>query len=261
MHDFCSFFRDARADFAFQLLSIAALVLPGVWLALPNDLTILYRVDTTVFGFSPDSLFGVDSIAKRSLIISSMAAAIGLFIDVWFIFAYSGADACKFQVSSRTPLLKVYGSLPPIVGKDALLGSLRLVLLLRTLFTPTHHRALRRRPWPRCFPRHHCVDCVAHRGTRHVRAHGCADKSAVHCVRFSSFCTVSRVDVARGLVGSSLLWEPDPGSFRAQPGQRPRRGGIAGTGASGTSDRASRLRTRYFARKAHHININTWTIF
>jgi hypothetical protein len=52
-----------------------------------------------VFGFSPGNLFDVDSFAKRSLIISSLAAAIGLFVDVWFIFAYSGADVRKFHVS------------------------------------------------------------------------------------------------------------------------------------------------------------------
>ncbi|KAI0244892.1 hypothetical protein BJV78DRAFT_1365850 [Lactifluus subvellereus] len=54
-------------------------------------------VDTSVFGFSPGNLFNVDSVAKRSLIISSVAAAIGLFIDVWLIFAYSGMDVHKFQ--------------------------------------------------------------------------------------------------------------------------------------------------------------------
>jgi hypothetical protein len=62
-----------------------------------------HSVDTTVFGFSSSNLFNVDSFAKRSLIISAVAAAIGLFIDVWFIFAYSGADVRKFNVSSHTP--------------------------------------------------------------------------------------------------------------------------------------------------------------
>jgi hypothetical protein len=52
-----------------------------------------------VFGFSSSDLFLVDNFAKRALIISSVGAAIGLFVDVWFIFAYSGADVRKFQVS------------------------------------------------------------------------------------------------------------------------------------------------------------------
>jgi hypothetical protein len=62
-----------------------------------------HSVDTTVFGFASGNLFSVDSFAKRSLIISTVAAAIGLFIDVWFIFAYSVADVRKFHVSSQSP--------------------------------------------------------------------------------------------------------------------------------------------------------------
>jgi hypothetical protein len=69
----------------------------------------LHSVDTTVFGFSPGNLFNVDGVAKRSLIISSVAAATGLFVDVWFVFVYSGADAGKFQVS-RCFLLSTWGS-------------------------------------------------------------------------------------------------------------------------------------------------------
>ncbi|KAH9159763.1 hypothetical protein EDB89DRAFT_2045521 [Lactarius sanguifluus] len=67
---------------------------------------LLHSVDTTVFGFSSGNLFDVDSVAKRGLIISSIAAAIGLFVDVWFILAYSGADVRKFQ----TLAVDLYGS-------------------------------------------------------------------------------------------------------------------------------------------------------
>jgi hypothetical protein len=54
-----------------------------------------------LFDFSPGNLFNVDSVAKRSLIISGVAVAIGLFTNVQFIFTHSGADVCKFQVSPR----------------------------------------------------------------------------------------------------------------------------------------------------------------
>jgi hypothetical protein len=70
-----------------------------------RELILFISVDTSVFGFSPGNLFAVDSFAKRSLIISSIAAAIGLFIDAWFIFAYSGADVRKFQVSLSSSIL------------------------------------------------------------------------------------------------------------------------------------------------------------
>jgi hypothetical protein len=40
-------------------------------------LTLLHSVDTSVFGFSSGDIFTVDNFAKRALIISSVAAAIG----------------------------------------------------------------------------------------------------------------------------------------------------------------------------------------
>jgi len=83
-----------------------------------------------VFGFSTGTLIAVDSFAKRSLIISSVAAAMGLFIDAWFIFAYSGADVRKFQtlavdiygsyfffsLSSRLPLVALFVAVLALVG-------------------------------------------------------------------------------------------------------------------------------------------------
>lgn len=92
------------------------------WYYTGASLLSLAAVDTTVFGFSPGNLFNVDSIAKRALVISSVAAAIGLFVDIWFIFAYSGADVRKFQslaldlygsyfffaLSSRLPLVALF---------------------------------------------------------------------------------------------------------------------------------------------------------
>ncbi|KAI0249842.1 hypothetical protein BJV78DRAFT_1354000 [Lactifluus subvellereus] len=86
-----------RVDISVKLL---------VWLP---GLIILHSIDTSMFGFSPGNLFNVDSIAKRSLIISSVAAAIGLFIDVWLIFAYSGTDVRKFQNSQSLQPAQVMG--------------------------------------------------------------------------------------------------------------------------------------------------------
>jgi len=179
----------------------------------------LHSVDTTVFGFSPGNLFNVDSIAKRSLIISSVAAAIGLFIDVWFILAYSGADVRKFQVSHRC-----LSSFPPAkrtvltifycdIHADARGGHLRLVFLLRALFAPTSRRALRRCPRPRRLPRRHGVDCVARRGARHVHIGGRAGQLAVYCVRLPPPRTGPRVDAAWGLAGCGLCWEQGPSYF------------------------------------------------
>ncbi|KAI0312830.1 hypothetical protein OF83DRAFT_1086747 [Amylostereum chailletii] len=89
------------------------------WYYIGASLLSISALGTTVFGFSPDSIFGVDTLAKRALTLSTISAALGLAIDAWFIFLYSGADALKFQtlaldiyngyfffaLTSRVPLL------------------------------------------------------------------------------------------------------------------------------------------------------------
>jgi hypothetical protein len=102
---------------------------PCVSLRSPSDLIVLHSVDTTVFGFSTGNLFNVDSFAKRSLIISSVAAAIGLFLDVWFIFAYSCADVRKFRVSPPALLIRIC---KPYNSDDLLYG--RAQRLARDVF-------------------------------------------------------------------------------------------------------------------------------
>ncbi|TCD59964.1 hypothetical protein EIP91_011005 [Steccherinum ochraceum] len=68
------------------------------WYVVGGSLLAVIAVDAAVFGFSSDdTIFAVDGIAKRSVVIGSIAAGIGLAIDVWFIIKYSGADGRKFQ--------------------------------------------------------------------------------------------------------------------------------------------------------------------
>jgi len=119
--------REAQVDSDFDRI-IARLL--SEWYYTGASLLSITAVDTSVFGFSPGNLFAIDSFAKRSLIISSIAAAIGLFIDAWFIFAYSGADVRKFQtlavdiygsyfffsLSSRIPLLALFIAILALVG-------------------------------------------------------------------------------------------------------------------------------------------------
>ena len=57
-----------------------------------------YRLNATVFGFAPDIIFSVDSAAKRAIAISAVTSAIGLVLNFWYQFLYSGATAAKFQV-------------------------------------------------------------------------------------------------------------------------------------------------------------------
>jgi len=100
------------------------------WYYIGASLLSITAVDTAVFGFSSGNMFGLDSFAKRSLIISTVGAAIGLFVDVLFIFAYSSADVRKFRtlavdiygsyfffaLSSRLPLIALIVSVLALVG-------------------------------------------------------------------------------------------------------------------------------------------------
>ncbi|KAH9958944.1 hypothetical protein BC827DRAFT_532162 [Russula dissimulans] len=161
--------REAQVDSDFDRI-IARLL--SEWYYTGASLLSITAVDTSVFGFSPGNLFAVDSFAKRSLIISSIAAAIGLFIDAWFIFAYSGADVRKFQtlavdiygsyfffsLSSRLPLLALFIAILALVGflgaiawtawptavivMCVLTGTLTPVIVARTLTHPVSVRAL-----------------------------------------------------------------------------------------------------------------------
>ncbi|KAI0066705.1 hypothetical protein BV25DRAFT_1878804 [Artomyces pyxidatus] len=86
--------REAQLDSDFDAI-LGRLV--HEWYFIGASLLSVAAVDATVFGFSTDSIFGVDGLAKRTLTISSIAAALGLGIDAWFILLYSGADYHKFQ--------------------------------------------------------------------------------------------------------------------------------------------------------------------
>ena len=172
-----------------------------------------------MFGISPGNLFDVDSFAKRSLIISSVAAAIGLSVDVWFIFAYSGADVRKFHVSLPSPLrtCDVYDTDHWAI--DARGGYLWLVLLLFPLITSTPRRTHHLRPRPGRLPLRRRLGGLAHCGARDVRDRWCVSEPTVHRVWLSSPRTVSRVDATWALVGDILCWEPVTGCFCAQPSQ------------------------------------------
>jgi hypothetical protein len=63
--------------------------------------TDISRLDAAVFGFSSGSLFSVDSFARHSIALGSVASGIGLAIDGWFLLIYGGASSEKFQVIPR----------------------------------------------------------------------------------------------------------------------------------------------------------------
>ncbi|KAL4248404.1 hypothetical protein ABKN59_006838 [Abortiporus biennis] len=76
------------------------------WYVVGASLLAVAGLNAAVFGFSSDSLFAVDGLAKRSIAIGSIAAGIGLVVDAWFIVRYSGANVEKFKAIA----LDVYSS-------------------------------------------------------------------------------------------------------------------------------------------------------
>ena len=171
----------------------------GFW----RSLTFLLRsVDTSVFGFSSSDLFAIDNFAKRALIISSIAAAIGLFVDVWFIFAYSGADVRKFQVRFPTIWSNTNNPNRDTVSRAR---SLRLVLLLLALITSAPRSALRLRTRARRVPRRHRMGSVARSRPRHVCPRWHTRQPTVHRVWMPPHRSWIRVDRAWGLAWRSVF--------------------------------------------------------
>ena len=193
----------------------------------------LISVDTSVFGFSSGDLFAIDNFAKRALIISSIAAAIGLFVDVWFIFAYSGADVRKFQVRFFPFLL----SNQILTTRDTVsrARALRLVLFLRALIASTPRSALRLRPRARRVPRCHRMGRVARCRPRHVCPRWHTRQPTVYRVRMPSHRTWIRVDRAWCLARRAVCCASHARGVWAWEG---RAGGSAGGRAAGAGRRA-----------------------
>ncbi|KAK7686479.1 hypothetical protein QCA50_010075 [Cerrena zonata] len=71
------------------------------WYVVGGSLLAVAGLNAAVFGFSSDTIFSIDGIAKRSIAIGSIAAGIGIVVDAWFLVAYSSADAAKFTRLAR----------------------------------------------------------------------------------------------------------------------------------------------------------------
>ncbi|KAI9432017.1 hypothetical protein H4582DRAFT_1135645 [Lactarius indigo] len=92
------------------------------WYYICASLLSVAAVDTTVLGFSSGDLSKVNSVAKHALVISGVTSVLGVFVDVWLIFAYSSADMHNFRtlavdlydsyfffsLSSRLPLVALF---------------------------------------------------------------------------------------------------------------------------------------------------------
>jgi hypothetical protein len=96
-------------------------------------------VDAIMF-FSRGNRLNAD--AKCALIISSVAAAIGLLVDVWYIFAYTGADALEFEflaVNRYGSIFFILLSLLPLFALLVALGAFLSAVAFLDVITPTAH--------------------------------------------------------------------------------------------------------------------------
>lgn len=69
-----------------------------------------FRLNATVFGLSSGTLFQVDGLARRCVAFGSIASGLGIISDAWFLVAYSGANAAKFEVIYLPCTLQVVGA-------------------------------------------------------------------------------------------------------------------------------------------------------
>ena len=64
----------------------------------PNQCWSTTSLNVTVSGFTPDTLFGIEGLARGALAVSIVTAGVGIFLDAWFLLPYTSAVAQKFKV-------------------------------------------------------------------------------------------------------------------------------------------------------------------
>ncbi|KAJ8596562.1 hypothetical protein M405DRAFT_856328 [Rhizopogon salebrosus TDB-379] len=99
--DSFSFYRELREANSDSEYEHILEKLKSEWYFVGASLVALSGLDAAVFGFSSGSLFSVDSFARHSIALGSVASGIGLVIDGWFLLIYGGASSEKFQKHSR----------------------------------------------------------------------------------------------------------------------------------------------------------------
>lgn len=67
------------------------------WYVVGGSLLAIAGLNAAVFGLGSDTLFVVDCLAKRAIVVGSIAAGLGIVIDAWFLITYSASSVTKFQ--------------------------------------------------------------------------------------------------------------------------------------------------------------------
>lgn len=58
------------------------------------------RLNGAILGYSSPSFFNIDGIALKAVTVGTIASAIGLVTDVWFIIVYNSVSPNQFKVST-----------------------------------------------------------------------------------------------------------------------------------------------------------------
>ncbi|KAI0275387.1 hypothetical protein BC834DRAFT_852572 [Gloeopeniophorella convolvens] len=67
------------------------------WFYTGASLFAVISADATIFGLAPNSYVCADGIIKRTLTVSSAAAALGLCANIWLVIAYAGTGTTRFK--------------------------------------------------------------------------------------------------------------------------------------------------------------------
>ncbi|OCH90040.1 hypothetical protein OBBRIDRAFT_628773 [Obba rivulosa] len=69
------------------------------WYVVGASLLAIAAIDAAIFGFapSPGTLFVIDGLSERLVVLSSLTAGIGIMLDAWFLMLYSSANGTRFQ--------------------------------------------------------------------------------------------------------------------------------------------------------------------
>ena len=158
----------------------------------------------SVFGYTPDTVFGIEGFAKGAVASSSVTAGIGICVDAWFLATYSSANAQKFKVRPAFPHStrpRDHACILTLTRTGARHGRLLLILLLLHRVAPARlNAALHFSRGHASAVRHRVVELGRHRRRRvRVRVHGVL--SAIYRPRGALCAARSEVGGLGGVVG------------------------------------------------------------
>jgi hypothetical protein len=139
----------------------------------------------------------------RAVTVGSIASAIGVICDVWFLIVYSGSDGAKFQV--RFTQIRLLTSSTrcsrAILSTAARPGRLQHLLLLLSHLSHAHVLFVRLYRCAYALPPRRRLECMVHSGPRHVLRRWCAPYITVPHLRLPPRRKLVHLDHMAGCTG------------------------------------------------------------